>query len=344
LHTREKKALPPIIMLHRTLFLLSLSASVDAWGYCNDYDLSCANWAKAGECDKDHVKKLCPHSCAICPHICRDLDEQCPQWKASGECESNVAFMYQSCSVTCGVCKVRCYDKDALCPTWARDGECHKNSGLYELCPVSCGTCTDMCLDRHNDCPGWAASGQCGTNAGYMLRTCPHSCGVCDETSHAASSHPVADAKETTADGRRLTERHACADHDRNQCLIWCAHALSRWPCSHPLCACGQPPCLLPLVLTHLTGLHWLRGEHECENNPAAVMKMCPSMCGLCTGACEDKYADCPNWAMGKKSWSGSYSNDGCEQDAKFMLPNCPHSCGICPRLHTVPVALKDEM
>ena len=200
---------------------------------CVSCAVSCANWAKNGECEKDHVRKLCPHSCSICSHICRDSDAQCPQWKASGECEANMDFMYNSCSVSCGVCKVTCYDKDASCPAWARDGECQKNKGLYTTCPVSCGTCTEICLDKNNDCPSWAADGQCGTNAGFMLKTCPHSCSVCDEKSHAASAHPVSDVNMVTKDGRKITERAACADHDRNQCLI----------CARPRPPPSLPPC-----------------------------------------------------------------------------------------------------
>jgi hypothetical protein len=279
----------------RAFFTATLFATVHGWGYCNDNNLSCANWASAGECDKDHVKKMCPHSCSICIHNCRDSDESCPQWGDGGECESNYVFMTKSCPVTCGVCKTRCYDKDVQCPDWARAGECTKNSDLFTICPVSCGTCTDMCLDKQNDCPRWAADGHCGSNPAFMLKQCPHSCAVCDEASHAQSSHPVS-SNAMTGDGRRMTERSACADTDRTQCLIW--------------------------------------GEHECDANPAAVMKSCPHTCGLCTTACEDKYADCPNWAANKE----------CSTNGAFMLKSCPHSCGICPKLHVFPSRDKDEI
>ena len=191
------------------------------------------------------------------------------------------------------------------------------------MCPVSCGTCTEMCLDKQNDCPLWAADGQCGTNAGFMLRACPHSCGVCDEQSHASSTHPVLFGQKSD-DGRKLSERVACADTDRTQCLIW--------------------------------------GEQECDANPSAVMKACPATCGVCTLAvrslrsspvaqqhvhnkhpstlpapppcypmhanaldhrqCEDKYADCPQWTQGKKSVFGTQSGQGCTENSAFMLPN----------------------
>ena len=44
---------------HAALFLLAYASGVAAWGYCNDNDVSCANWAKNGECEgknKDFMK------------------------------------------------------------------------------------------------------------------------------------------------------------------------------------------------------------------------------------------------------------------------------------------------
>ena len=111
-------------MLAAIFLIVACTACAWAWGYCNDADLSCAGWAKDGECSKAHVKKLCPHSCSVCDHNCRDSDEQCPQWGDGGECETAVEFMYKSCPATCGVCKTRCWDKEADCPAWAREGLC----------------------------------------------------------------------------------------------------------------------------------------------------------------------------------------------------------------------------
>jgi len=244
--------------------LLAALPSAAGWGYCNDRDESCANWAKAGLCNPpeagiltrasttkeaqakaDVVKKLCPHSCSLCQHTCRDIDPSCPQWADNGQCETNIDFMFGHCSASCGVCKTKCYDKSDACMDWARAGECSKNpSALLTLCPVACGVCTDMCLDKHNDCPNWAADGQCGSNEAFMLEACPNSCNVCEKSVESSDSK-------------------VCADKDRNQCLIW--------------------------------------GEHSCGDNPGAVMRTCPAMCGLCTSACEDKHRDCPNWKEGKK-------------------------------------------
>merc|ERR1712096_113632 len=110
----------------RVTLLLAQLVAVSAWGYCNDANESCANWAKDGQCQSgDHVKQMCPHSCASSPHTCRDENPMCTAW--AEECTKNVDFMYKHCSASCGVCKTRCYDKDSGCADWARKGECSKN-------------------------------------------------------------------------------------------------------------------------------------------------------------------------------------------------------------------------
>ena len=53
--------------------LLSFLPAAAALGYCNDKDLSCAAWGKAGECtgtNSEVVKEKCPHTCGVCTHIC----------------------------------------------------------------------------------------------------------------------------------------------------------------------------------------------------------------------------------------------------------------------------------
>ena len=55
-------------MMKTLLLLLAAPLAVDAVGYCNDKTPSCAGWAKAGHCEAgDHIKAMCPHSCAACP-------------------------------------------------------------------------------------------------------------------------------------------------------------------------------------------------------------------------------------------------------------------------------------
>ena len=75
---------------------------------------------------------------------------------------------------------------------------------------------------------------------------CPASCGVCTADTHTNTNHPtVAAKKPRDADHTSLTDTNACYDTDRLQCLIW--------------------------------------GEHECNHNPASMMRLCPHTCGLCT-------------------------------------------------------------
>lgn len=263
------------------LLLLTTPQRASGWGFCNDMDASCANWAKQGQCEVgDHVLELCPHSCSACPHTCRDVHTMCPAWADAGECKRNVKYMYKDCSASCGICKTRCYDKEVACSDWARKGECDRNQDLLTLCPVSCGVCTEMCLDKQNDCPLWAAAGECAKNPAYTLKECPNSCGVCGDHTHAMSTHPT----RGEAERKLLTSRSACADVDKLQCLIW--------------------------------------GEHECQTNPAAVMRDCPHTCGLCTLACEDKYSDCPNWAEGKANLFGNKSGKGCDEDKVSPEPH----------------------
>ena len=90
---------------------------------------------------------------------------------------------------------------------------------------------------------------------------------------------------------RELTQTVACADVNRKQCVIW--------------------------------------GEHLCESNPGAMLRDCPHTCGVCTLACEDKYKDCPNWAVGTGSKQASKPREGCDDDNGFMRINCPQSCGV---------------
>lgn len=293
---------------------VSLIASADAWGYCSDNDSSCANWAAAGECEKgDHVKKLCPHSCGSCNFLCRGL----------------CLFFRQPFFTTTTLTPRAPADTNEQCAAWKDGGQCDENFDYMAThCPASCGICKTKCYDKDPACGDWSRKGECATNQG-LLTLCPVSCGVCTDlcldkqndcprwaASGNCGENPgymllncpkscnVCDDESHAKAGHpagEKTETKACADTDRSQCLIW--------------------------------------GDHECNANPAAVMKSCPSMCGLCTLACEDKYRDCPNWAEGKKSVFGSKSGKGCDEDADFMYQNCPHSCGICPRLHVFDTA-----
>ena len=59
-------------------------------------------------------------------------------------------------------------------------------------------------------------------------------------------------------------------------------------------------------------------GEEECHNNPEAVIKLCPHMCGACTTVCKDTDKACSSWA----------EEGECKKDHTRTL--CPQSCGVC--------------
>jgi len=74
---------------------------------------------------------------------------------------------------------------------------------------------------------------------------------------------------------------------------------------------------------------HKWADEGQCDINPTAVMKDCPSTCGLCTSSCKDHDKGCKGWAMAKL----------CGEQPAFMNRVCPASCGICNYLNN-----KDEL
>jgi len=243
-------------------------ATVSAWGYCNDNDLSCASWANNKECEgsnADVVKKSCPHSCSVCTHICRDVEAGCPDWAANGnQCKENPDFMLKNCPTSCGICKPKCYDKDDACGGWARNGECKKNPSITATCPVSCGICSSLCSDVHNDCPQWAAGGDCNTNPGFMLKQCPFSCNVCDVKEHGTKY---------------------CADRDHEQCLVWGEHECGNNPAAvMRLCPkmCGL--CTLTCEDKHTDCPAWAAAKNGkgCEEDSDYMHESCPFSCGTC--------------------------------------------------------------
>lgn len=140
-----------------------------------------------------------------------------------------------------------------------------------------------------------------------MLKQCPYSCSVCNEKEHGSK---------------------ICADRDHDQVYLL-YHDQGVGPhlgadyCILLLHGHEQRLCL-PLLLTSLLTTHdqcLIWGEHECGNNPGAVMRLCPKMCGLCTLICEDKHADCPAWAAAKEG-------KGCEADS--VISSYPNPLPLC--------------
>ena len=109
----------------KLIALLSFLPAAAALGYCNDKDLSCAAWGKAGECtgtNSEVVKQKCPHTCGVCTHICSDLKKDCDGWRRAGECKNSPDFMLAQCPTSCGLCSPQCADIHTNCNSWKSSG------------------------------------------------------------------------------------------------------------------------------------------------------------------------------------------------------------------------------
>ena len=179
-------------MLCGKMLLVLLSSCVAGESACFDKNVSCANWANAGECDGDNAQVVrfdCPMSCSVCPtSSCKDQHRACHRWSQQGECVTNYELMFAECPFSCGICAVPCEDKNStFCTHVAEEKLCDDPSAdesqfSARVCPETCGTCTRTCVDQVNDCPQWALLGFCHQNPGFMNEVCPRSCQVCDES------------------------------------------------------------------------------------------------------------------------------------------------------------------
>jgi len=64
-------------------------------------------------------------------------------------------------------------------------------------------------------------------------------------------------------------------------------------------------------------------GTRQCDENPLAVFKECPSTCGVCEDTCVDKDTSCAQWAQAGE----------CEANPITVGRACPKSCGLCSDL-----------
>jgi len=113
------------------------------------------------------------------PGPCSDENPSCVDWAAGGACETNPGFMLESCPLSCGVCSAPTTRAPTPAPTrapWPTPGP---------LPPPG------PCSDENPSCADWAAGGACQTNPGFMLESCPLSCGVCSPTTQAPTWAPT---------------------------------------------------------------------------------------------------------------------------------------------------------
>ena len=64
------------------------------------------------------------------------------------------------------ILKGKCQDRHEHCESWATHGFCTMNPDpMLKTCPDSCGICNEVCKDNFPDCPGWAKYGFCRRTA-----------------------------------------------------------------------------------------------------------------------------------------------------------------------------------
>ena len=57
----------------------------------------------------------------------------CADWAKAGECQKNPAWMLKGCPVACKECKNKCADHNPHCDEWADRGECKKNAPYMDI-------------------------------------------------------------------------------------------------------------------------------------------------------------------------------------------------------------------
>ena len=57
----------------------------------------------------------------------------CADWAKAGECQKNPAWMLKGCPVACGECENKCTDHNTNCKKWADRGECRKNAPYMDI-------------------------------------------------------------------------------------------------------------------------------------------------------------------------------------------------------------------
>ncbi|KOO35213.1 peptidyl serine alpha-galactosyltransferase, partial [Chrysochromulina tobinii] len=78
---------------------------------------------------------------------------------------------------------------DAMCVYYTRskeEGGCGKTPAEAPTCPKWKEPEQRTCEDKEANCKLWSSSGECAKNSGFMLGSCPRSCGHCDAALQAS--------------------------------------------------------------------------------------------------------------------------------------------------------------
>lgn len=277
--------------------------------------------------------------------VCTDVSKDCYYWSLTGQCDANKDFMHKNCPLSCQVCEhSNCIELDYDCARRAKEGQCNDSDVLRE-CPITCGLCTPPCEDTHGDfadggderrarailgrydmedgetvCHLWKRRGHCASeHKGYVLKSCPMTCGVCQPT-----------CKDVHANCTTWAGQGACNDKEDGTVPEF---MLKQCPSACGICKNEKNLAAAERVVSPGGCLDakdecpaWaLNGE--CQRSPRFMYHNCPASCHVCTSVCADHDDRCEFWAH------KLHDGHECEERPAFMAHNCPASCGICSSL-----------
>ena len=137
---------------------------------------------------------------------------------------------------------------------------------------ASAGSGAAACGDAQVECKQWAAAGECEANPGFMLESCPRSCGRCEGIKKVARYRGCEDEPSYNCTER---EKRGECDSDKGEMLSHC-------PSSCGACRFHQ---LVREALDcedrHENCGRW-SWTGECRINPQYMRENCPVACDVC--------------------------------------------------------------
>lgn len=181
----------------------------------NQFEYSCALWAKLGDCEKneDFMRQRCMKACGFCgvavptsiptstdrptlkptsvptTAICEDKFSSCRSWVQSGQCNTTKFFMKNNCAKSCGHCGTSTAIEEEVDTTikplsTTTRSRLTTNARLRPTTTrqvLTTSSSETQCRDDNPNCARWADGGFCDRRgfSEFVKRTCAKSCGTC---------------------------------------------------------------------------------------------------------------------------------------------------------------------
>ncbi|KAL9968758.1 hypothetical protein ACROYT_G020879 [Oculina patagonica] len=108
--------------------------------------------------------------------------------------------------------------------------------------------------------------------------------------------------------------KESCLSSAEFCCWCWSAELdIVQFPCGHTLCCISTGGC----YDKHPDCEDWA-SNHECHNNPYAMLTTCPKACEVDCDPCKDHV------------WYCSDLTEHCHTNPYATIMNCPKTCGVC--------------